>query len=182
MEFLFIGNNLASDFVNTEVVGFNDRIDLLHSPESLLQWFNAALGESLSAKLTEKELADAKELRSSIRRAFERAVESNDLLQEDIDLLNQRSNMLVRVLKCSNHSYKLDYRLDSGADLLAMIATACCELLASTKLKSLRKCASDKCILYFVDTSKNQQRQWCSMETCGNREKVRKHYDKTKSR
>lgn len=182
MDFLFVGNNLAADFVNTEVVGSNDRIDLLTVPESFQQWFSTALGESLSAKVTEKDLEDAKELRSAIRHAFERAVESKPLLPNDVDLLNQRSNMLVRLLNGSNSSYQLEYRLSTGADLLALIATNCSELLASAKLKSLRKCASDKCILYFVDTSKNQQRQWCSMETCGNREKVRKHYDKTKSR
>lgn len=40
----------------------------------------------------------------------------------------------------------------------------------------IKKCKSDTCYALFVDTS--GRRKWCSMEVCGNRTKVRKHYAK----
>ncbi len=180
MEFLFIGNNLAADFVNTEVISQQGRKDLLNSPELLASWFDSA-GCARGIKCSERDLVEARDLRAAIRRAFDRVVESKPLQTSDVDLLNRRSNELTRVLSGSNNNYKLTFRLETASDVLALIAQTCSELLASARLNSVRKCASEKCILYFVDTSKNQQRQWCSMEICGNREKVRKHYDKSKS-
>ena len=181
MNFLFIGNSLAADFVNTEVASLHGKTDLLSSPESLSSWFDSA-GCARGIKCNEKDLEEAKELRTAVRRIFDRVAEAKTLHPSDIDLLNVRSNDLNRVLAGSNNNYKLSFRLETASDVLALIAQTCSELLASPRLNSMRKCASDKCIFYFVDSSKNQQRHWCSMETCGNREKVRKHYDKNKVR
>ena len=180
MDFLFIGNNLAADFVNTEVISQHGRTDLLSSPELASAWFDSA-GCARGIKISERDLEETKELRASIRRTFDRVVESKPLQVSDVELLNGRCNQLTRVLSSTSHNFKLSFRLETASDILALIAHTCCELLASARLSSLRKCASEKCILYFVDTSKNQQRQWCSMDICGNREKVRKHYDKTKA-
>ncbi|MFJ5259453.1 CGNR zinc finger domain-containing protein [Streptomyces sp. NPDC088387] len=42
----------------------------------------------------------------------------------------------------------------------------------------IRKCASPVCVLHFYDTSKNGGRRWCSMTSCGNRAKTRRHYER----
>lgn len=39
----------------------------------------------------------------------------------------------------------------------------------------LKACLSDTCQWAFYDASKNRSGSWCSMETCGNRTKVRRH-------
>ncbi|MFE7130281.1 CGNR zinc finger domain-containing protein [Streptomyces sp. NPDC057638] len=39
----------------------------------------------------------------------------------------------------------------------------------------VRVCAAHDCQLLFADTSRPGRRRWCSMERCGNREKVRAH-------
>jgi predicted RNA-binding Zn ribbon-like protein len=50
------------------------------------------------------------------------------------------------------------------------------ELLASNNLPFVRACSSKTCQWFFLDTSKNHLRRWCSMKLCGNRAKVRKFY------
>lgn len=45
----------------------------------------------------------------------------------------------------------------------------------------LRPCANSECTLFFVDRSRNNSGRWCSMATCGNRMKARRHYDRSKS-
>jgi predicted RNA-binding Zn ribbon-like protein len=47
-------------------------------------------------------------------------------------------------------------------------------LLMDVDGKRIRKCGAFDCEVYFVDTSKAQRRQWCSMSNCGNREKQRR--------
>ncbi|HUZ02436.1 MAG TPA: CGNR zinc finger domain-containing protein [Thermomicrobiaceae bacterium] len=50
------------------------------------------------------------------------------------------------------------------------------DLLVSSRLDRVRECAGDDCDWLFLDTSRNGTRRWCSMETCGNRAKVRRFY------
>jgi predicted RNA-binding Zn ribbon-like protein len=47
-------------------------------------------------------------------------------------------------------------------------------LLLDVDRGRIRKCGASDCGVYFVDTSKGQRRQWCSMDNCGNREKQRR--------
>jgi predicted RNA-binding Zn ribbon-like protein len=48
------------------------------------------------------------------------------------------------------------------------------QLLIDVDRMKVRKCAASDCDVYFVDASKSQHRQWCSMRGCGNREKQRR--------
>jgi predicted RNA-binding Zn ribbon-like protein len=47
-------------------------------------------------------------------------------------------------------------------------------LLTDVDRMKVRKCGASDCDVYFVDVSKGQHRQWCSMKGCGNREKQRR--------
>ena len=47
-------------------------------------------------------------------------------------------------------------------------------LLVGEERKRIRKCGAPDCDVYYLDTSKGQRRQWCSMKGCGNREKQRR--------
>jgi CGNR zinc finger protein/putative stress-induced transcription regulator len=40
--------------------------------------------------------------------------------------------------------------------------------------RRLRECGSPTCTAIFYDRSKNHSARWCSMQTCGNRDKVRR--------
>jgi predicted RNA-binding Zn ribbon-like protein len=46
----------------------------------------------------------------------------------------------------------------------------------------LRPCENDgECRLFLIDRSKANARRWCSMSTCGNRLKARRHQDRVRS-
>src|SRR5688572_7127832 len=53
------------------------------------------------------------------------------------------------------------------------LAHAAVDLLHSTPLDRLGEC--ERCRWLFVDTSANRSRRWCSMDTCGAIEKMRRH-------
>lgn len=44
----------------------------------------------------------------------------------------------------------------------------------------LRACANDECRLFLVDRSKSNSARWCSMASCGNRMKARRHYERSR--
>jgi predicted RNA-binding Zn ribbon-like protein len=68
---------------------------------------------------------------------------------------------------------------DSLDRVLWVVARSAGELLTSDQLDRVRQCADDRgCGYLFLDTSRNRSRRWCSMESCGNRAKARRHYQR----
>ena len=61
------------------------------------------------------------------------------------------------------------------------VARSAADLLTSVDLRSLRVCAADACAWLFLDTSRNGSRRWCSMRTCGNRAKARRHHARVRA-
>jgi predicted RNA-binding Zn ribbon-like protein len=60
--------------------------------------------------------------------------------------------------------------------LLWPVARSAAELLVSGAADDVRECASETCSWLFLDRSPRRSRRWCSMKTCGNRDKVRRFY------
>lgn len=58
---------------------------------------------------------------------------------------------------------------------LAAVAQAGVELFDRTDGAVVRFCADDRCTHPFLDRSRNKQRRWCDMATCGDRAKVRRY-------
>ena len=66
---------------------------------------------------------------------------------------------------------KQEQRLDR---MLWPIARSAVELLTSEEVQRVRVCPG--CGWVLLDMSKNGSRQWCSMEGCGSRAKMRRQY------
>ena len=68
-----------------------------------------------------------------------------------------------------------------GAALVTWaVARSAADLLTSDQLGRVRQCADDRgCGYLFVDTSRNRSRRWCSMKSCGNRAKAKRHYERS---
>ena len=65
---------------------------------------------------------------------------------------------------------KLHWRTDARDARLPLkrIALDALDLISDPSVSQLRRCANTRsCGWLFLDTSKNQRRRWCAMETCG---------------
>lgn len=72
----------------------------------------------------------------------------------------------------------VNHRLDA---MLWPVARAAADLLTSDRLVHVRVCDAPDCAWLFLDRTRNHQRRWCDMTTCGNRVKARRHYQRMKS-
>ncbi|MGW6740724.1 CGNR zinc finger domain-containing protein [Streptomyces sp. NPDC055025] len=66
--------------------------------------------------------------------------------------------------------------------LVAPVAAAAASLLLEGDSDLVHQCAGETCDLWFYDRTKSHRRRWCSMNTCGNRTKVRAHRARTADR
>jgi len=87
-----------------------------------------------------------------------------------------------RVQLCRSESgYDIRFERAGALDqLLPPIAWSAAELLRDPALTRVKCCSGRTCGWLFVDSSKNHSRRWCEMKDCGNREKARRHYHKTR--
>ncbi len=47
--------------------------------------------------------------------------------------------------------------------------------------KRLKVCADDSCAWAYYDVSRNASRSWCSMQSCGNKAKARRHRERARA-
>jgi predicted RNA-binding Zn ribbon-like protein len=183
--FLFVGNQLALDFVNTRPVINGQPIELLSNWEALLRWFRAAElvseveMEALGRQWEKRPEAGAfleelRTFRESLRATVLRLEAGEEPGSRTVTELNRLLRAHPMFLELGRTKGKLERRklfeLRWPDDLITPIAEAVAELLLEFNPARLRKCES--CILHFYDTSKNGTRRWCSMQICGNRSKV----------
>lgn len=60
------------------------------------------------------------------------------------------------------------------------IARSAGDLLTSPDFARVTQCDGSGCTWLFLDQSRSRNRRWCSMESCGNRAKARRHYRRSK--
>jgi predicted RNA-binding Zn ribbon-like protein len=183
--FLFVGNHLALDFLNTHPVQNSKPLELLPGFNALLRWFQAARlistrdmtdlqqqwGKSARAQRTVEAMHEVRErLRKEIL-AWEQGSAVHRSTVADLNRLMVDHPMLTR-LKASGSasSTELWFGPRQPEDLFAPLAHSAATLFANVDRDRIRKCG--RCVLHFYDTSKKGARRWCSMQLCGNRLKV----------
>ena len=183
--FLFLGNHLALDFLNTRPVQNGEAVELLSDFDALLRWLQAAdlLASDQAASLQQQWGASARaehlveamrELRERLRKevlTIERGGTVHRATTNELNHLMAEHPMLTR-LKASGSGSKTELWFDprQPEDLFAPLAHSAATLFADVDRNRVRKCR--QCVLHFYDTSKKGTRAWCSMQLCGNRLKV----------
>jgi len=183
--FLFLGNDLVLDFLNTRPVQHGEPLELLSDFSALLRWFQAAgqLSPREAANLQQqwgksgraRRAVDAmRELREKLRKEILSWERSGAVHHSAVDELNQLMAdhpMRPRLNAGGSGLFtELYFEPRQPEDLFAPLAHGAAMLLANVDPKRVRKCR--QCVLHFHDTSKKGTRCWCSMRLCGNRHKV----------
>jgi len=200
-EFAFdlTGGQLALNFANT--------VSRRHNPgrrkehlESYADIITFARQSGIISLKQEKELSDYIErhaseavrtfrkaiaMREVMYRAFSAIAQGKAATTADLDLMNDFAIEALRhrCLARSNGGYRWEWRPDGKRPLDRILwetAQAAADLLTSPQLQLVRFCEAPDCEWLFLDHSRNRSRRWCDMTSCGNRQKARRHYQRTR--
>jgi len=200
--FELVGGALCLDFANTVssyLAEPDERGDHLLDYPALLSWSAQAgvidsatlarLGRLAARRPAEaaRVHADALALRAVIQAAFDATAHGKRASAETLATLSRfHARSAAREhLVAKAGGYQLECACDEDAldQMLWPIARSVIELLTSDRHTRVRLCEAASqatCTWLFVDESKNHSRRWCSMRDCGNRAKVRRHYERRK--
>lgn len=173
---LFVADNLALDFINSEYGIDDQRHDCFIDDQSVVSWLKMAGLSGRADQQTPSGLLDlARRLRECSRTIVKAAMAG---VATDLTLVNQvlEAGRPVRALSWDNEDQAFRIvsrqRDDSPASLLAPVAESLASLVSNDKFEFVRQCEAHDCVLLFHDLTKSHRRRWCSMTTCGNRMKV----------
>jgi len=178
-----LGGHVALDFANTvDSRGLRYGPDVLRCYDDLLDWavrlelLDAAEAAELRGTPAEQgraALDRAKTLREATYRIFA-APASADLA--DLALLEQevRAAQATRRLLLSDGGYTWRWAAADADAVTHRVAFLAADLLTSPALDRIHVCPGDNCAWLFLDTSRAGRRLWCSEETCGRRDRIRR--------
>jgi predicted RNA-binding Zn ribbon-like protein len=186
-----VGGHPALDFVNS----LNDWTvahprDYLAQPQDALRFGRAAgllsatEAHELAPAMDVAELESLRRLRACLQRVLHAAVHSVAPDPEDLRTLSEAHAASARAATlCTSGAggaltCQVPADLAGASTLRHRIVQSAVELLTSADTARLKSCPS--CGWFFLDTSRNRSRRWCSMATCGNVAKARRYYERRK--
>ncbi|HEX7289221.1 MAG TPA: ABATE domain-containing protein [Candidatus Angelobacter sp.] len=193
--FLFLGNQLVLDFLNTYPVLNGRPTELLTDFKALLRWFQAAglltggeaqrlqrqWGASDRARRTVEEMQQFREKVRAQVIAWESGKPIQAAVITELNRLMRLRPMRMRLTVVGRPpTIEMWFDTEEPADLFAPLAHSAASFFGEVDRGRVRKCAN--CVLHFHDTSKKGTRRWCSMQFCGNRAKVAAYAARQRSR
>ncbi len=170
----FDSGALSLDFAYTGAMADNPAWERLHTPSELGSWLVGRF-DRVGADAADRDLLDARALRSAIAAVAHAIVDGADPRPDDVDTINlfaATPNIPPALPGGNRQAGRSTVR---PGQALSTIARDAVELFGDHAGGRLRECAAPDCALVFYDESRSNNRRWCSMQRCGNRSKVRAH-------
>jgi predicted RNA-binding Zn ribbon-like protein len=184
----WLGGRPALDLVNTLRERWRRRVETLATPEDLRRWLVEAQVTTAGAEAPDAEvLAEARALREAIDACVAALVEHRPMPAagvRHIDGWLEFASARPALLLGDDGSPVLGERgpVQSPRRALGAIALDAARMLGDPAERArVRVCASETCSARFYDRSPAGRRRWCSMRSCGNEAKARRHRARTRS-
>ncbi len=187
------GNALSLDFVNTvSARGKEEAREYLSTYGDLLTWARMegvikpakaigllAIAEE-SPRKAARALGAARDLREAIHALVVAHSRGKKPAATSLEKFNAHLHRALAERRMTHVRGEFKTRFDPGSEALESplwpIVVDTAELLVTQEAARLRECPvpDGGCGWVFLDTSKNNRRQWCRMEDCGNLAKARR--------
>ncbi len=184
------GGTLCLDYANSVDWSPEDehvdpeQTDVLRTKDTLGRWGRLrGLLRDDAEPASADELRRARVLRDAVYRLFSSISRDEEPAKKDLDVLMNSYAQAVRdaYLLPGENFYKLDWLARDSRRIRYAVATDAIALLADPgRLTRVRRCPGRGCGWLFLNTSGH--RRWCSMSTCGSRDKMRRLHQRRANR
>jgi predicted RNA-binding Zn ribbon-like protein len=179
------GGRPAVDFVNTFRERWRRGVETLVTPDDLGTWLVRAGVTEASAPVPRAVLEQARDLREAIDTLVVATIAGGPAPAEAVTLVDDwlvfagaRPQLVLAPDGGGTPVLTERAAADSPRRALGTIALDAAQMLGTAQRDRIRICASETCSGRFFDRSPAGRRRWCSMRTCGNEAKARRHRDR----
>lgn len=172
-----VGDHPALDLLNTVARLDSGLVDVWQSDDDVLRWLlqTGLLEANVASPVRRGALLTAARRLREIARVLVTGRKTNRRL--DIGPLNEflaQTESHDELIRGKDGALSVVRRYDhtNPNGVLAPLAAAVAEFMATADFHLVRRCEGEDCVLWFYDRTKAHRRRWCSMKVCGNRAKV----------
>lgn len=175
--FLFDPGSFCLELLLTGGPAQHQRDELLRAPNDVADWL-AGSRLALAAPMTDvrvrlTELRQLKEFRDTMWSVARGLARGDAVEPRQVELINDCAGTTLRP-ELDLTGVRHWASPVTGDQIVGAAARDAIELIGQNADR-LRECHADDCSLLFVDTSRPGSRRWCSMQRCGNRNKVKSY-------
>jgi predicted RNA-binding Zn ribbon-like protein len=154
----------------------------LHTAGDLGDWLAERIDRVDPGDATDRDLADALNLRNALTGLYLAAAAGEPLPADDVDTVNlYAATPDIPPALGGGQRQAGAGRLRVG-QVLSTLARDAIDVFTHLGEGRVRPCDDPTCRMVFHDESRTNNRRWCSMEHCGNRAKVRAHRERAAMR
>jgi len=164
LDHVFVCGNPALDFAATLRARRTVRFEMFVTPDRLTAWY---VESGLVDAVSPGQEADVEQARA-VREAVYRLITARRLGEEyDGAALTVVKPPAVPQLTPSGR-----WTQATAEEALSLVARHAVELLSGPDVPLLKECGNPECTRTYIDRSRGMRRQWCGMESCGNKIKA----------
>lgn len=170
MEHEFPCGDLALDFAGTLQARRNAApAEMLTSPERLASWFSESGVVDGDIECTPLDVEDALALREAIYSlvAAKMADESYD--GKALSLVNHAARTPSAIPELTALGRRI---LATPEQAMSSVARNAVDVLGGADAALLKECMNPECTQVYIDRSRGTRREWCAMDSCGNKMKA----------
>lgn len=166
---VFVCGNPALDFAATLRARRSARSEMFVTPERLNAWY---VESGIVDAVSPGQEADVEQAKT-VREAIYQLVTARRLGQgydgTALTLLNDAARRPPAVPQLTPSGR---WTRATPDEALSMVARQAVELLSGPDVPLLKECGNPECTRVYLDRSRGMRRQWCGMDSCGNKIKA----------
>ncbi|MEW2394213.1 CGNR zinc finger domain-containing protein [Streptomyces venezuelae] len=169
LDHVFVCGHPALDFAATLRARRSARFEMFVTPERLNAWYlESGLVDAITPA-DESDVRAATTVREAVYRLLADRRIGDGFDPEALAVLNaaaRRTPVTPQLSLAGRHNEA------TPDEALATVARLAVELLGGPDVPLLKECGNPECTRVYVDRSRGMRRQWCGMESCGNKIKA----------
>ncbi|MFC9943889.1 CGNR zinc finger domain-containing protein [Streptomyces pratensis] len=169
LDHVFVCGHPALDFAATLRARRSTRFEMFATPQRLDAWY---LESGLVDTITpgdERDVLEAADVREAVYHLVTDRRLGEDFDREALDVVNAAARKTPVTPQLTSTGRLTEA---TPAQALATVARHAVELLGGPDIPLLKECGNPECTRVYVDRSRGMRRQWCGMESCGNKHKA----------
>jgi len=169
LQHVFVCGNPALDFAATLRARRSLRFEMFVSPERLNAWYvESGLVDTITPA-TEDDIREATTVREAVYRLVTDRRLGEGFDREALAVVNgaaRKPSATPQLTLTGRHTEA------TPGQALATVARQAVELLSGPDVPLMKECGNPECTRIYIDRSRGMRRQWCGMESCGNKMKA----------
>ncbi|MFH9012728.1 CGNR zinc finger domain-containing protein [Streptomyces sp. NPDC017943] len=169
LDHVFVCGNPALDFAATLRARRTVRFEMFATPDRLNAWYVESGVVDAVSPCREADVEDAKAVREAVYRLVTARRLGEEYEKTALTVLNNAARRPPAVPQLTPAGR---WTQATPEEALSTVARLAVELLSGEDVPLLKECGNPECTRVYLDRSRGMRRQWCGMDSCGNKIKA----------